>query len=183
MAPCVQRRKVWLTPTARVPCSNAAKMWSPLKCAGVPQIPDRSQPLVRRSSPYCGDIWRTSVTRITYLHVPRSLNYVFSKFRENPRISFWVILLETNKRRWKQYGQKLPEITRGWAHAERLRNSVSHCPYVTDCGIFTCGLIGLRKGYDPFLFHLNILLSLLCVTVANDGESRAAEMTVGITPG
>ena len=28
---------VWLTPTTRVPCSNAAKMQNPLKCAGVPQ--------------------------------------------------------------------------------------------------------------------------------------------------
>jgi len=33
----VQRRKVWLTPTTRVPCSNAAKMRNPLKFAGVPQ--------------------------------------------------------------------------------------------------------------------------------------------------
>jgi len=35
--PCVQRRKVWLTPTTRVPCSNAAKTQNPLKFAGVPQ--------------------------------------------------------------------------------------------------------------------------------------------------
>jgi len=28
---------VWLTPTTRVPCSNAAKMRNPLKLAGVPQ--------------------------------------------------------------------------------------------------------------------------------------------------
>ena len=28
---------VWLTPTTRVPCSNAAKTWNPLKFAGVPQ--------------------------------------------------------------------------------------------------------------------------------------------------
>ena len=27
----------WLTPTTRVPCSNAAKMWNPLKFTGVPQ--------------------------------------------------------------------------------------------------------------------------------------------------
>ena len=37
MAPCVQRCKVWLTPTTRVPCSNAGKMRNPLKFAGVPQ--------------------------------------------------------------------------------------------------------------------------------------------------
>ena len=28
---------VWLTPTTRVPCSNAAKTRNPLKFAGVPQ--------------------------------------------------------------------------------------------------------------------------------------------------
>jgi len=28
---------VWLTPTTRVPCSNAANKQNPLKCAGVPQ--------------------------------------------------------------------------------------------------------------------------------------------------
>ena len=33
----VQRRKVWLTPTTRVPCSNAAKTQNPLKFKGVPQ--------------------------------------------------------------------------------------------------------------------------------------------------
>jgi len=32
-----QRHKVWLTPTTRVPCSNAAKTRNPLKFAGVPQ--------------------------------------------------------------------------------------------------------------------------------------------------
>ena len=37
MAPSVQRRKVWLTPTTRVPCSNAAKTRKPLKFEGVPE--------------------------------------------------------------------------------------------------------------------------------------------------
>ena len=37
MAPSVQRRKLWLTPNARAPCSNAAKTRNPLKFAGVPQ--------------------------------------------------------------------------------------------------------------------------------------------------
>jgi len=37
VAPSVQRRKVWLTPTAGVLCSNAAKTQNPLKLAGMPQ--------------------------------------------------------------------------------------------------------------------------------------------------
>jgi len=32
-----ERRKVWLTPTTTMPCSNAAKTPNPLKFAGVPQ--------------------------------------------------------------------------------------------------------------------------------------------------
>jgi len=35
--PAEYSRKVWLTPTARVLCSNAAKMRNRLKFAGVPQ--------------------------------------------------------------------------------------------------------------------------------------------------
>jgi len=37
VAPSVQRRKLWLTPTTRVPCSDAAKTRNPLKCAGMSQ--------------------------------------------------------------------------------------------------------------------------------------------------
>ena len=49
-----------LTPTTRVPCSNAAKTRNPLKLAtGCRKQPNRSQPLVGRSSPYCKDTWRT----------------------------------------------------------------------------------------------------------------------------
>ena len=32
---------VWLTPTTRVPCSNVAKTWNPLKLPGVPQTNER----------------------------------------------------------------------------------------------------------------------------------------------
>ena len=50
---------VWLTPTTRVACSNAARMRKPLNFAGVHKLPNRSQSLVRRSSPHCWDMWRT----------------------------------------------------------------------------------------------------------------------------
>ena len=42
----------------RVLCSNAAKTQNPLKFAGYPKPPDRSQSLVGRSSPYCGSTSR-----------------------------------------------------------------------------------------------------------------------------
>jgi len=56
VAPSVQRRKVWLMPTATMPCSKAAKTRNPLKFAGVPQT--RQQPLVGWSSPYYEGTWR-----------------------------------------------------------------------------------------------------------------------------
>jgi len=38
VAPSVQRCKVWLMPTTRVPCSNAAKTQNPLKFDGVSHL-------------------------------------------------------------------------------------------------------------------------------------------------
>jgi len=38
-------------------CSNASKTRNHLKLAGVPKLTKRSQPLVGRSSTYCGDMW------------------------------------------------------------------------------------------------------------------------------
>jgi len=58
VAPSVQRRKVWLTPTTKVPCSNAAKTRNPLKFAACPKLANGSQPLVGRRSPYYQNMWR-----------------------------------------------------------------------------------------------------------------------------
>ena len=57
MAPSIQRRKLSLTPTTRLPCSKAAKTRNPLKVAGCPKLANISQPLVGRSSPYYDDMW------------------------------------------------------------------------------------------------------------------------------
>jgi len=46
---------VWLTPTIRVPCSNAAKTRSPLKLAGVPQT---RQQISAVSRPKFAILWR-----------------------------------------------------------------------------------------------------------------------------
>ena len=43
---------VWLTPSTRVPCSNAAKTRNPLKLPGVPQTNETISAAVGRSSPY-----------------------------------------------------------------------------------------------------------------------------------
>jgi len=54
----VQRRKVWLTPTTWLPCSNAAKTWYPLKYDRVPQTRQSIWAVTGPSSPCCEDIWR-----------------------------------------------------------------------------------------------------------------------------
>jgi len=46
---------VWLTPTTRVRCSNAAKKRNPLKLPGVPQINEMISAASGPSSPYCGE--------------------------------------------------------------------------------------------------------------------------------
>jgi len=55
VAPSVQRRKVWLTPTAGVLCSNAAKTRNPLKFAGVPHTPE---PISAASGPKFTILWK-----------------------------------------------------------------------------------------------------------------------------
>jgi len=54
VAPCVQRRKVWLTPNTGVPRSNAAKTRNPLKFAGVPQT---TGPISATSRPKFTILW------------------------------------------------------------------------------------------------------------------------------
>ena len=49
---------VSLTPTTRVPCSNAAKTRKPLKVPGVPQTNETISAASGPSSPYCGDMWK-----------------------------------------------------------------------------------------------------------------------------
>jgi len=49
---------VWLTPTSRVPCSNAAKTWNPLKFAAMPQTNEMiSAAIVGRGSSYSKCMW------------------------------------------------------------------------------------------------------------------------------
>ena len=52
LVPSVQRRKVWLTPTTRVPCSNVKAVEI---CRA--KFANRSQPLGGRRSPYYEDMW------------------------------------------------------------------------------------------------------------------------------
>ena len=55
----VQRRKVWLTPTTRCRAVTLPRRETRRNLQGCPKLPDRSQPLVGRSSLYYEDMWRT----------------------------------------------------------------------------------------------------------------------------
>jgi len=55
----VQRCKVWLTPTTRCRAVTLPRRETLWNLQGCLKLLYRSQPLVGRSSPYCGDMWRT----------------------------------------------------------------------------------------------------------------------------
>jgi len=59
VAPSVQRRKVWLTPTTRCRAETLPRRKTSGNLQEYPKLVNRSQPLVGRSSPYYGDMWRT----------------------------------------------------------------------------------------------------------------------------
>jgi len=50
---------VWLTPTTRCRAVTLPRRETRWNLKGCPKLPDRSQPLVDRSSPYYKDMWRT----------------------------------------------------------------------------------------------------------------------------
>ena len=55
-SPC---RKVWLTPTTRRRAVTLPRRETSWNLQRYPKLVNRSQPLVGRSSLYCGDMWRT----------------------------------------------------------------------------------------------------------------------------
>jgi len=59
-APSVQRRKVWLMPTSRVPCRAVTlrRRETHWNLQGCLKLANRSQPVVGWSSPYYEDMWR-----------------------------------------------------------------------------------------------------------------------------
>jgi len=72
----VQRRKLWLTPTVGVPCSNATKTRNLLKLAGVPQT---TVPISAASGPIFTILWG-------HLEEVLLLNKFFSDCRYMPQL-------------------------------------------------------------------------------------------------
>ena len=67
--PSVQCRKVWLTPSSRVPCSNSAKTQNPLKFIGVPQT---TGPISAATGPkftILWSMWRRSCCLTSFLPI------------------------------------------------------------------------------------------------------------------
>ena len=96
VAPSVQRRKVWLTLTIldcrAVTLSRCETRWNVLGCL---KLPDRSQPLVGRSSPYCGDIWMRYCCLISFFPIVDTClscedNYIPTKLYDGVQMAiFW----------------------------------------------------------------------------------------------
>jgi len=59
VAPSVQRRKGWLTPTTRCRAVTLPRRETSWNLQGYPKLVNRSQSLVGSSSPYRADMWRT----------------------------------------------------------------------------------------------------------------------------
>jgi len=59
VAPSVQHRKVWLTPTTRCHAVMLPRRKTRWNLQGSLKLPDRSQPLMGQSSPDCAGMWRT----------------------------------------------------------------------------------------------------------------------------
>ena len=73
---------VWLMPTTTVPCSNATKMWNPLKFAGVPKLANGYQPLVGWSSPYYQDMCKRNCC-LTSFFLRLSIYVLVAKIQPN----------------------------------------------------------------------------------------------------
>jgi len=58
VAPSVQRRKVWLTPTTTCRAVTLPRRETSWNLQGCPKLVNQSQPLVGWSSPYCEDMRR-----------------------------------------------------------------------------------------------------------------------------
>jgi len=91
----VQRCKVWLTPTTRVPCSNSAKTRNPLKSAWVPQTRQQSSALVGRSSPYYEDMWRKYRCLTSFFRL--SIHALAAKIQPNKMAIFCVLYFSASR--------------------------------------------------------------------------------------
>jgi len=97
VAPSVQCCKVWLLPTTRVPCSNAAKKRNPLKFAGVPQTHQQ--------------ISAVSRPKFTILSGHLEEVFLFNKFFFRSSIPALVPKIEPDKVvRWCQNGDFLRPV-------------------------------------------------------------------------
>jgi len=136
VAPSVQRRKVWLTPSSRVPCSNAAKTRNPLKFAGVPQT--------------CQQISAASRPKFTILrgHVEEVL--LFNKFF--PIVNMCLSCEDMARQscamvpRWRLFASCISSEPRAarFRHAFKILNKATPCVEVW----LTSNLRPLRLGEE-----------------------------------
>ena len=96
VAPSVPRRKVWPTPTTTCRAVTLLRRGSRWNYLGCPKLPKRSQPLVGRSSPYCGDMWRRyCCLRIFFdcRYMPQLRRYILTKLWDSAQMAFFASFL------------------------------------------------------------------------------------------
>ena len=93
MAPSVQRRKVWLTPTTRCRAVMLPRRETSWNLQGSPKLVNRSHPLVGRRSPYCGDMWRTYCCLTSFFsdcrYVPQLRRYSLTKLCDGAQMAIF----------------------------------------------------------------------------------------------
>jgi len=100
MAPSVQRRKVWLTPTTRCRAVTLPRRETRWNLKGCLKLPDRSQPLVGRSSPYYEDMWRTYRCLIFFAIVD-----IFLSSEDIAKVVRWCPDVSGLERLWASQGR------------------------------------------------------------------------------
>jgi len=131
VAPSVQRRKVWLTLTTCLPCSNAAKTRKLFKFVGA-KLPDSSQPLVGRSSPYHGEICRTYCCLTSFFPIVDTC----LSCEDIVRQSCWMVF------RWRFLATFLRPVFQ--------RAPVQHQHHVSDLHL----KFALRPHYSHYMAHI-----------------------------
>ena len=106
---------VWLTPTTRVPCSNAAKTWKPLKFAGVPQTRQQISAISRPKSPYYEDMWRRYHCLTSFLRL--SIHASTAKLQPDKVV------------RWCQNGNSLHPVFSASQHISEMHSKFALRPH------------------------------------------------------
>ena len=94
--PLVHRRKVWLTLTTYCHAVTLPRREVVESSWGCPKLPKRSQPLVGRSSPYYGDMWRRYCCLTSFFsncrYMPQLRRYSPTKLWDGAQMAIFCVI-------------------------------------------------------------------------------------------